>query len=77
MRDVAVGEYIVIRTKNMIPLDGKMVHGEAFVNQAAMTGESMPVRKEAGSYAYAGTVLEEGACIIQVEKVTGMRGFEV
>lgn len=71
VRDVAVGEYIVVRTGNMIPLDGKVVHGEAFVNQAAMTGESMPVRKEAGSYAYAGTVLEEGACIIQVEKVTG------
>ncbi len=74
--DVAAGDFIVVRTGNIIPLDGKVVHGEAFVNQASMTGESMPVRKEAGSYAYAGTVLEEGACVIRVEKTTGAGRYD-
>lgn len=55
----------------MIPLDGKVVKGEAAVNQASMTGEALPVRKVCGSYAYAGTVVEEGECVIEVEKVSG------
>lgn len=74
--DIKVGDYIVVRTGSMIPLDGKVVYGEAFVNQASMTGESLPVRKEADSYAYAGTVVEEGACIIQVEKTSGSGRYD-
>ena len=46
---VEAGDTVVVRTGNMIPLDGKVIDGEAMVNQAAMTGESMPVRKIAGS----------------------------
>ena len=45
---------------NVIPFDGNVVAGEAMVNQTSLTGESAPVRKAEGSFAYAGTVLEEG-----------------
>ena len=69
--DVKVGDCIVVRTGGMIPLDGKVVEGEATVNQASITGESMPVPKGPGSYVYAGTVAEEGECVIQVEKAVG------
>ena len=71
VKDVGLGTQIIVRTGNMIPLDGKVVSGEAMVNQASMTGESLPVRKTPGSYAYAGTVVEEGDCVISVEKVSG------
>ena len=71
VRDVKEGDRIIVRTGNMIPLDGKVVEGEAAVNQASMTGEALPVRKVCGSYAYAGTVVEEGECVIEVEKVSG------
>ena len=50
---------------------GKVVSGEAMVNQASMTGESMPVPKREGSYVYAGTVAEEGECVVRVEKALG------
>ena len=69
--EVAAGDEIVVRTGNMIPLDGKVVSGEMTVNQASITGESMPAAKRAGSYVYAGTVAEEGECIIRVEKAAG------
>ena len=69
--DIQAGDRIVVRTGNMIPLDGKVVEGEALVNQASMTGESLPVQKSVGSYVYAGTVAEEGECVICVEKELG------
>ena len=69
--DVKAGDRIVVRTGNLIPLDGKVVSGEAMVNQASMTGESMPVPKREGSLVYAGTVAEEGECVICVEKELG------
>ena len=69
--DVQVGDQIIVRTGNLIPLDGKVVSGEAMVNQASMTGESLPVLKKEGGYAYAGTVVEEGSCVIRVEKAQG------
>ena len=68
---VPVGDEIVIRTGCMIPLDGKVIEGEVMVNQASMTGESMPVAKRPGSYVYAGTVAEEGECVVCVEKAYG------
>ena len=57
---VSVGDYVVVRTGSMIPLDGTIVEGEAMINQASMTGEPLPVAKRSGSYVYAGTVVEEG-----------------
>ena len=74
--DVKAGDCIVVRTGGMIPLDGKVVSGEATVNQASITGESMPVPKGPGSYVYAGTVAEEGECVIQVEKAVGSGRYD-
>ena len=70
--DVKPGDRIVIRTGGMIPLDGRVVEGEAMVNQSSLTGESMPGAKRPGSPVYAGTVAEEGECVICVEKVSEM-----
>ena len=69
--DIRAGDEIVVRTGNLIPLDGRVVEGEATVNQASITGESMPVPKRAGSYVYAGTVAEEGECVVCVDKALG------
>ena len=71
IHEVQAGDDIVVRTGNLIPLDGKVVSGEATINQASITGESMPIPKRPGSYAYAGTVVEEGECVIRVEKAMG------
>ncbi len=68
---VRAGDEIVVRMGNMIPLDGIVAAGEMTVNQASITGESLPVSKRPGSYVYAGTVVEEGECRIKVDKVTG------
>ena len=68
---VRAGDRIVIRTGSVIPLDGRVSDGEATVNQSSMTGESMPVAKRPGSYVYAGTVVEEGQCVVCVEKASG------
>ena len=74
--DVKPGDRIVIRTGGMIPLDGRMVEGEAMVNQSSLTGESMPVAKRPGSPVYAGTVAEEGECVVCVEKVSGSGRYD-
>lgn len=73
---VAEGDLIIVRTGNMIPLDGKVVSGEASVNQSSITGESLPLRKCEGSYVYAGTVVEEGECIVSVDKVSGSGQYD-
>ena len=74
--DVKEGDRVVVRTGGMIPLDGKVVSGEAMVNQSSMTGESMPVPKRPGSPVYAGTVAEEGECVICVEKRSGSGRYD-
>ncbi len=67
---------IVVRTGNMIPLDGRVVSGNAAVNQSSMTGESLPVQKSEGSYVYAGTVVEDGECVISVDKTSGTGRYD-
>ena len=69
--EVRPGDCITVGTGGMIPLDGKVVSGEAMVNQATITGEPLAVRKIDGGYVYAGTVVEEGSCRIRVEKSSG------
>ncbi len=64
-----VGSTVIVRTGQMIPVDGTVEKGDGMVNQASMTGESLPVRRNAGSYVYAGTVLEEGELFIASTKV--------
>ena len=76
VRDMKVGDTIIVRMGSMIPLDGKVTGGAASVNQASMTGESLPVRKEPGSYAYAGTVVEEGEIEISVSKEMGSGRYD-
>ena len=73
---VRAGDRIVIRTGSVIPLDGRVSDGEAMVNQSSMTGESMPVAKHPGSPVYAGTVAEEGECVISVEKSSGSGRYD-
>ena len=74
--EVSAGDVLVVRTGNMIPLDGKVISGEAMINQASMTGESMPVRKTEGSYVYGGTVVEEGECRFIVDKTSGSGRYD-
>ena len=76
VREIKVGDTIIVRMGSMIPLDGKVTGGAARVNQASMTGESLPVRKEPGSYAYAGTVVEEGEIEISVSKEMGSGRYD-
>ena len=71
VNEVGKGDMIVVRTGSMIPLDGKVISGDAMVNQASMTGESVPVHKSEGAYVYAGTVVEDGECVICVENTSG------
>lgn len=71
VNEVRRGDMVVVRTGSMIPLDGKVISGDAMVNQASMTGESVPVHKSAGAYVYAGTVVEDGECTIIVENTAG------
>lgn len=73
---VQAGDRVVIHMGNVIPFDGDVVAGEAMVNQASLTGESNPVRKAEGGYAYAGTVVEEGEITIRVKEVNGSSKYE-
>lgn len=68
---VRKGDHIVLRNSDIIPLDGKVISGEMTVNQSTMTGESEPVVKKADGYVYAGTVVEEGECIVEVTRESG------
>lgn len=74
--DVEKDDLLVVRMGNVIPFDGIVISGEGMVNQASLTGEPLPVKKSAGGYAYAGTVLEEGELIIKVKAITGSSKFE-
>ena len=74
--DVQLGDRMLVRTGSLIPLDGQVVSGEAMVNQASITGESMPVVKRPGSPVYAGTVAEEGQCVVEVQKVQGSGRYD-
>ena len=73
---VYAGDEIVVRSGNMIPLDGTVLEGEAMVNQAALTGESMPVRKTTGATVYAGTVVEEGECVLVAKAEGGANRYD-
>ncbi len=73
---VKEGDVLLVRMGNMIPLDGIVEEGEAMVNQASLTGESLPVKKDKGSYVYAGTVIEEGQLTMTVRKAAGNTRFE-
>ena len=73
---VCSGDEVIVRSGNMIPLDGTVLEGEAMVNQAALTGEAMPVRKAEGSTLYAGTVVEEGECVFIAKAEGGSNRYD-
>ena len=73
---VNVGDKIVLRTSNMIPLDGEVIDGGVTVNQSAITGESVAVNKTVGSHVYAGTVVESGECIIKATQINGQGKYD-
>ena len=70
------GDQVVIRAGGVIPLDGVVAQGEATINQASLTGESVPVAKRPGSAVYAGTVVEEGECILDVKQASGQGRYD-
>ncbi|MBQ8107264.1 MAG: heavy metal translocating P-type ATPase [Ruminococcus sp.] len=76
MSDIALGDEVVVRTGSMVPLDGVVISGEAEINQASLTGESLPVHKTVGSYVYAGTVVEDGSCVVRVDKTSGSGKYD-
>ena len=75
VNDVKLKDHIVVRTGNIVPFDATIISGEACINQASITGESLPVVKKEGSLVYAGTVVEEGECIIEVDKLIGQSKY--
>ena len=70
------GDQVVVRAGGVIPLDGVVAQGEATINQASLTGESVPVAKRPGSAVYAGTVVEEGECILDVKQASGQGRYD-
>ena len=73
---IRVGDLVAVHIGSVIPVDGIVESGEAMVNQASMTGESMPVRKERDMYVYAGTAVEEGTILVRVRKTSGSSRYE-
>ena len=73
---IRVGDLVAVHIGSIIPVDGIVESGEAMVNQASMTGESMPVRKERDMYVYAGTAVEEGTILVRVRKTSGSSRYE-
>lgn len=73
---VESGDLVCVRLGGMIPLDGVITEGEVMVNQASLTGESIPVPKSAGMTVYAGTVVEEGECVLQVTSQSGSSRYD-
>ena len=74
--DIKVGDEVVVRMGKVIPFDGVVTGGEAMVNQASLTGESVPVRRVEHNSVYAGTVIEEGELTVRVKEVGGSSRFE-
>lgn len=71
MSELKVNDRIRIRTGSVIPVDGEVTDGEAYVNESAMTGEPLPVMKSAGSSVFAGTVVDEGSVVIKTRELNG------
>lgn len=74
--EIHTGDLVRVRVGNVVPFDGDVVMGEGMVNQASLTGESVPVRKTVDSYAYAGTVVEEGEITIKVKEINGSSKYD-
>ena len=76
IKEVVKDDQIVVRTSNTIPLDGEVIDGEMNVNESSMTGESLPVIKRVGNSVFAGTVVDEGQCVIRVTNTCGTGRYD-
>ena len=70
------GDAVVVRAGGIIPVDGLVLEGEVTVNQASLTGESIPIPKRPGGAVYAGTVVEEGECLLEVKQASGQSRYD-
>lgn len=70
------GDAVIVRAGGIIPMDGLVLEGEVTVNQASLTGESIPVPKRPGGAVYAGTVVEEGECVLEVKQASGQSRYD-
>ena len=70
------GDAVVVRAGGIVPVDGLVLEGEVTVNQASLTGESIPVPKRPGGAVYAGTVVEEGECVLEVRHASGQSRYD-
>ena len=70
------GDTVVVRSGGVIPVDGVVLEGDVAVNQASLTGESIPVAKHPGGSVYAGTVVEEGECVLEVRQASGQSRYD-
>ncbi len=73
---IQTGDQVVVRVGGVIPVDGVVIEGEVMVNQASLTGESVPIPKHLDSPVYAGTVVEEGECVIEVKQASGQSRYD-
>ncbi len=73
---VVPGDHVVVRMGGTIPLDGIVAEGEVMVNQASLTGESIPVARRSGGTVYAGTIVEEGECVVKVTQASGQSRYD-
>lgn len=73
---VQPGNKLIVRMGNVVPIDGIVVEGEVTVNQSSLTGESIPIEKHPGGTLYAGTVIEEGECVVEVKKASGNSRYD-
>ena len=76
LSQIQTGDRVCVRLGGLIPLDGVITEGEVMVNQASLTGESIPVPKRTGMTVYAGTVVEEGECVLQVSNQSGSSRYD-
>ena len=70
------GDHVIVRVGGIVPVDGTVIEGEAMVNQASLTGESLPIAKRVGGTLYAGTIVEEGECVIEVKNASGESRYD-
>ena len=73
---IVPGDRIIVHTGHILPLDGILEEGDVMLNQASLTGESVPVAKRPGSAVYAGSVVEEGSCVIRVTHEAGENRYD-
>ena len=73
---IQTGDTVVVHAGGVIPMDGVVLEGEVTVNQASLTGESLPVAKRPGGAVYAGTVVEEGECVLEVRQTSGQSRYD-